>query len=414
MSRHLVRLYLGHVSGDPVTAPEGSRPPRVFVSFGAAQWKPKVSALAAALEQRGAVVFASGELARVEVREQIRAEIAQSDVMIVLVDAGDERSHWMQEEVRQILLTCWRRPDVRAIVVAPAVGAIPPGLRHQTFVRFIAHDDAHTRRWSSPTVVQEFVDKALGDVGLEQRNVAGHSDEELRRWRNRLVHLGRAEEVDPREVQVIRERLSDGVGVWTAIIDRADVESGTFTVSDTRALLDRAVLAHAIQEPELAQNYYEIVSRVRALSPPDRPDEGANLDYAVGRLALDLGHPEAAAQLLERSVRTTEAYLGTEHPLTIAATHNLALALSKTGDLEEAAKMWARVLQLAESTLGGSHPQTATIAYNLALLQIEQGERSAARELLEKAVAAFDQVRPDDSPEVLETRRQLQALVDSA
>ncbi len=401
-------LYRGSVaSTEDEEHPPSS--PRLFLSYSRDNWETEGEALAAALARRGWEVSHSREPAGNVARPELVSQIASADLMVVLVAAGDERSDWMQEDVRHILQTCWRRPEASAAVVAPAVGAIPAGLRHQPFVRYFPHDEVHIDAWPDRVIVDDFAARLIAPTTLEQPISDILDDADLRDWRNRLVHLGSLAAPDEPDKEQLRRKLRAQLRGLRPIVDRAQKEGATLGWDDIRALLDRALLALAIRDQELLAGYSTMALAARRLMPTPSESE-ASLDYGLGVIAGEVGDLHSARELYKSALHDSERILGPTHPATIAATYNLAKTLAALGDELSARHLYERALQLSADSLGSDHPQTAAVAYDLGIVVAALGDQTYARSLFERAAAAYRRVRPDDSPELQAVLRHLTQL----
>jgi tetratricopeptide (TPR) repeat protein len=383
----------------------------VFLSFAEDNWSNEARALSDALVQRGAQVSLVAEPHDDDVQSLVASQIAEADLMVVLVAPSDETSDWMRDNVRQILQTCWLKPEARVAVVAPAVGAIPRGLRHQTFVRYFAHKDARVKRWSkSPSAVGEFAEvlMQMSDFPANLANIIENT--ETRSWRNRLVHVGLGETPDIPDRDSIEQMLRLGLDGWLPIVDRALAEGGQFTLEDSRAILDRALIAITIQNSELIKAYFYIASQIRRLSPPEHSLEGNSIDYGLGLVAIEAGNLQAANELLSVALADDERVLGPNHQATIAVRDKFAETLALMGDSVSASASYERALASSELTFGSDHPQTAEIAFKLGLLWLKRGEQTKAHALFDHAVSAYGRVRSEDSKELREALDQIEAL----
>ena len=82
----------------------------------------------------------------------------------------------------------------------------------------------------------------------------------------------------------------------------------------------------------------------------------------AGRYLFARGEYRSAATTLERALRLAQAAYGLEHPDTLTAGGNLALAYQSTGRLDEAISLLETTLSARERTLGPEHPHTVTSA----------------------------------------------------
>lgn len=127
----------------------------MFLSYSYRSAAVEAEALTAALRARGVQLLDHEWSSDRPTDEQVAERVAQADLIVVLVKPGDESRDWMEYETRLMLQTGWMRPELRVVVVAPAVGAIPPALRHQQFVSYFAHDEVNFSNWRDVSTPRE-------------------------------------------------------------------------------------------------------------------------------------------------------------------------------------------------------------------------------------------------------------------
>ena len=335
-----------------------------------------------------------------------------SDLMVVLIAPGDELRKSMQYETRIMLQNCWKRPSARIAVVAPAVGAIPRALRHQPFVNYYAQDVVGLSRWGLDSSLDSFVSQLLNissDSGNEPPQQ--FSDSEVHEWRNRVVHTGASTFLgDTQQISQLRQKLIDDLASLKDLMHEAEVNRTSIGRVRTEIVFDRAILARAIGDDELATEYYQLIQRIYDMNPPTSPTEEAAFQYGFGLAASGAGDLSVARELLAQATDINESILGRDHPATISARYNLGLTLVQLGNEQSAMKAFEEALSSAIGSLGYRHPQTAEIAYNLGLVLKNQGELQEARSRFQLAADAYERVRPTDSPELQLALQQLASL----
>jgi tetratricopeptide (TPR) repeat protein len=387
-------------------------PIRVFVSYSPQSMRSEGTALISELERHGAAV-SSGDPSLGENWSKVIADaITNADLLIVLINPGDELRKFMQYETRLMLQNGWERPAVRIAVIAPAVGAIPRALRHQPFVIYYPHDAVGLDRWGSDSSLDNFVSQLLGprpDTGHEP--LKPFSDAEIHEWRNNIVHSGSSTIMDDAEQRLqLRQKLLDDLVRFRTLIDEAEATRTRIDRKETENVFDRIVLARAIGDDKLTAEYYQVVQRIYDMNPPTSPAQEAGFQYGFGLATLGAGDLDTARELLEEATGTNERVLGRDHPATVAARYNLGLTYAQLGDEASAIETFENALSSAIESLGTRHPQTAEIAYNLGLVRKNQGDLQSARELFQLASEAYRHVRPDDSPELQLVLDQLASL----
>ena len=393
--------------GELMTASSSRRAgTRAFVSY-PQEMEAQAAALQRQLGARGVPVAGSVfDQLDVDSQEHVAESIRDADLLVVLVPLQGSNDRRQQYEIGQILEAAWADTSVRVPVVAPAVRAIPPALRHRPFVLYYAHSQVRLDTWASDTAaVDLFVDALLHTQDNELPPQEVLADEEIREWRNRLVHIGRGE-VD-RIPGGERDRLLDGL--------RADLDSAwrAFDAGEAwnpQRMLDRILLASALDEPELAKSFYRLITPTDLDKDLGPTELSADIAYSRALAAMEVGDYGESVVGFQRAAGMNEHLRGAADPRTVASQYNGALAAAQLGDLETAQSLYERALESALEGLGEHHPQTAAIAFNLAGIHASRGDIEEARRLLRLAEDAWEQVTPADSPELANVRSELQRL----
>jgi tetratricopeptide (TPR) repeat protein len=264
--------------------------------------------------------------------------------------------------------------------------------------------------------------RALRDV------VAGLPDEpdaelaeallRLRGWA--LYHMNAAGQA--RQAIVIGEPL----------VDDLERELGP---DDPTTLAARNNLANAYQaagrtDEAVALHEQVLADRERVLGPdhPHTEQSRNNLaaaQRAAGRADEAAENEQAAADsdavtpqeqtpsglgpivLHEQVLANLEEELGPEHPDTLAARNNLALAYQAAGRTDEAIALHEQALAERERVLGPDHPGTLNSRSNLAVAYQAAGRTDEAVALHEQVLADRERVLGPDHPDTLATRNNL-------
>ena len=131
---------------------------------------------------------------------------------------------------------------------------------------------------------------------------------------------------------------------------------------------------------------------------------------ALCNLALaysDLGKYEKAFELNEKCYEISCRILGEEHPTTLTVLGNLALAYSVLGNYEKALELHERCYEISCRILGEEHPQTLLSLNNLAQAYSSLGEYEKALELHERCYEIRCRVLGEDHPETLPSLNNL-------
>ena len=171
-------------------------------------------------------------------------------------------------------------------------------------------------------------------------------------------------------------------------------------------------LAHALWhaaelgDPQAALSLSDAVDLLDETLGPDHPrtlvarNNLAVAYWSVGRL-------EQAIPLFERTLTDRERILGPEHINTLISRNNLAKAYQDAGKLEQAIPLFERTLADRERILGPDHPDTLTSRNNLAGAYESVGRLKQAIDLYERTLADTERVLGPDHPDTLTFRNNL-------
>ncbi len=129
----------------------------------------------------------------------------------------------------------------------------------------------------------------------------------------------------------------------------------------------------------------------------DDPVGVARMQSALGRAQLGLGNAKQATPLLTRARATLTERLGPDHPDTIRATINLAVAYQDQGAYPRALPLFEEALKRAEAKLGPEHPDTIASRGHLAACQERAGRHDRAVPLFETTLAQVEATFGPDS-----------------
>ena len=204
-------------------------------------------------------------------------------------------------------------------------------------------------------------------------------------------------------MRVVRENLAAG-GALTAVCQAAaGLLDGLVASLEERWHEDRAVTRDLVEQ-------ILALDESAARCPP-----GSDLDRRMIRLRLwatwflaNLGDSTAQAILIgERLVADQERVRGPDHPDTLAARDNLAIAYRAAGRRDEAIPLQEQTLAATERVLGPDHPDTLASRNNLANAYQEAGRTAEAVSLHEQALADYERVLGLDHPGTLASRNNL-------
>jgi tetratricopeptide (TPR) repeat protein len=119
---------------------------------------------------------------------------------------------------------------------------------------------------------------------------------------------------------------------------------------------------------------------------------------------------DSFSQVIEQGpplVDDCERVLGHDHPETLRARGNLAIAYQAAGHLAEAIPLYERCRADCERVLGPDDPETLTARNNVAAAYEDAGRRSEAIPLYERTLADRTRVLGQDHPDTLGSRNNL-------
>jgi Flp pilus assembly protein TadD len=209
------------------------------------------------------------------------------------------------------------------------------------------------------------------------------------------------------------------VEVFDYLVDRHQQQVGPAAHVPDRAI--RIILRHA-GTPDIntvarqmqtqgrytiaAEAFQQAIQALRNASGDEHPDTLSarhNLALALG----DLGRLEEAEAehraVLEARVRV----LGAEHPDTLSSRNNLAIVLRRSGRREEAEAEHRAVLEARQRVLGAEHPDTLSSRNNLAIVLVDLGRLREAETEHRAVLEARQQVLGAEHPDTLSSRNNL-------
>ena len=141
---------------------------------------------------------------------------------------------------------------------------------------------------------------------------------------------------------------------------------------------------------------------------PDHPDTLAAWDN-LAIACQEAGRTAEAVRLHERALAGRVRALGPEHPDTLASRNNLAIACQQVGRTAEAVRLHERALAGRVRALGPEHPDTLASRNNLALACQQMGWAAEAITSFKRALAGRERVLGPDHRDTLASRNGLAA-----
>ena len=182
------------------------------------------------------------------------------------------------------------------------------------------------------------------------------------------------------------------------LLEGIDMDNADTNDAQRTDALDMADQLRAIAEQQQGQAHYsphEARIDLSSLAPV--------LNYTM--ISLNAAGLPQTALTLEDAVDTLTDVLGPDHPRTLIARNNLALAHQEAGNVSTAIDMYQALLpDLARAPV---HPDTLTTRNNLALAHQEAGNVSTAIDMYEAVLADRTRVLGPVHPDTLTTRNNL-------
>jgi tetratricopeptide (TPR) repeat protein len=141
---------------------------------------------------------------------------------------------------------------------------------------------------------------------------------------------------------------------------------------------------------------------------PDHPDTLAAWDN-LAIACQEAARTAEAVRLHERALAGRVRALGPEHPDTLASRNNLAVACQQAGRTAEAVRLHERALAGRVRVLGPEHPDTLASRNNLALACQQMGWAAEAITSFKRALAGRERVLGPEHPDTLASRNGLAA-----
>jgi len=165
----------------------------------------------------------------------------------------------------------------------------------------------------------------------------------------------------------------------------------------------------AVEETATAVPIEELIEEVQRLSRSLGPEHPDTL-IARNNLAIaydGLGDYAKAKEIKEQVLKVLVRVLGPEHPNTLAIHNNLAFTYLNLGDYAKAKELFEQVLKVLERVLGPEHPDTLIARNNLATTHINLGNNAKAKKLLEQLLKVQERILGSEHPDTMTTRQNL-------
>ncbi|MCX4243456.1 serine/threonine-protein kinase [Paraliomyxa miuraensis] len=122
-----------------------------------------------------------------------------------------------------------------------------------------------------------------------------------------------------------------------------------------------------------------------------------------GSVLREQGEPRQALERFREALGVFERTLGTDHPSTASAEHDIAAVLRTQGELDQALEHQQRALAILERVLGPGHPKVAMAVNGVGLVLKQQGKHDEALVVLERALAIQESALGPEHPDIAAT-----------
>ena len=207
------------------------------------------------------------------------------------------------------------------------------------------------------------------------------------------------------QVAALRENMAGSAAEGDDELARTLLSLRFWALYDLNELGDSTSAAIAIGKPLVADS-----QRVLGPDHPDTLTAQNNLAVAY----QEAGRAAEAIPLFARSLEALERRLGSEHHDTVTTRNNLAVAYREAGQAAEAIPLLEQSLAALVRRLGAEHPTAVTTRNNLAVAYQEAGRAADAIPLFERTRAALERLMGPDHPDVVTARNNLACVYEEA
>jgi tetratricopeptide (TPR) repeat protein len=205
------------------------------------------------------------------------------------------------------------------------------------------------------------------------------------------------------QVAALRENIARSAAKDDDELARTLLSLQFWALYDLNELGDDTSAAIAIGEPLVADS-----ERVLGPDHPDTLTAQNNLAVAY----QEAGRAADAIPLFERSQAALERRLGPEHRDAMTTRNNLAVAYREAGRAADAIPLLEQTLAALERRLGPDHPNAVTTRNNLAVAYQEAGRAADAIPLFERTRAALERLMGPDHPDAVTARNNLACVYE--
>jgi tetratricopeptide (TPR) repeat protein len=149
------------------------------------------------------------------------------------------------------------------------------------------------------------------------------------------------------------------------------------------------------------------IQQTRELVPQLQGQRGVQMLLRLGMYEQTRGSFREAEAMTAQGLTLATRVLGEEHPDTLMAMNELAVAQQTQGDFSSAGALQEQALLIRCRVLGEEHPDTLTVVNNLALTLQAQGDLNGARALQEQVLSIRCRVLGEEHPDTLTSMSNL-------
>jgi tetratricopeptide (TPR) repeat protein len=207
------------------------------------------------------------------------------------------------------------------------------------------------------------------------------------------------------QAAALRETIAGSAAERDDELARTLVSLGFWALYDLNELGDSTSQAIAIGKALVADS-----QRVLGPDHPDTLTAQNNLAVAYQQAARAV----AAIPPFERALTALERRLGPEHRDTVTTRNNLAIAYREAGRPADAIPLLEQSLGTLERRDGSGHPDAVITRNNLAVAYQEAGRAAEAIPLFERTLAALQRMLGPEHPDVVTARDNLVCVHEEA
>ena len=196
--------------------------------------------------------------------------------------------------------------------------------------------------------------------------------------------------------------------VQTVISDKISQDELTSTLDTVINLCNEAFPSTVTNETRpICRKYQSQVVEPLFRIDGIHTQQSADIKERIGFFLQIDGKYTDSSRLLLQALEIQRVISGADHPSTLVAMNNLAVAYRAQGKTAEAAALHEEVLEKRKRILGDDHPSTLMTMSNLAVTYWAQGKMADVATLHEEVLERRKRILGDDHPDTLMTMNNL-------